>query len=103
MHIGLGLPIADPRALLDWARRADSGPFSTLGLFDRLVCHNPEPRMTLGTARADLLPDPSMAALLAGIATGVERGGSVAAEDPKARSAFGALARSARGGGTGPY
>ncbi|MEV6140076.1 LLM class flavin-dependent oxidoreductase [Nocardia sp. NPDC051990] len=47
MHIGLGLPIADPRALPDWARRADSGPFSTLGLLDRLVYHNPEPLVTL--------------------------------------------------------
>jgi hypothetical protein len=30
MHIGIGLPIAD------------SGPFSTLGLLDRLVYDNPE-------------------------------------------------------------
>ncbi|MFI5716552.1 LLM class flavin-dependent oxidoreductase [Nocardia sp. NPDC051750] len=47
MHIGLGLPIADPPALLDWARRADAGPFSTLGLLDRLVYDNPEPLVAL--------------------------------------------------------
>ncbi|MFE9325138.1 LLM class flavin-dependent oxidoreductase [Nocardia sp. NPDC006982] len=48
MHIGLGLPISDPAALLDWARRADAGPFSTLGLLDRLVYDNPEPLVALG-------------------------------------------------------
>lgn len=47
MNIGLGLPIADPAALLDWARRADAGPFSTLGLLDRLVYDNPEPLVAL--------------------------------------------------------
>ncbi|MEU5409578.1 LLM class flavin-dependent oxidoreductase [Nocardia asteroides] len=49
MHIGLGLPISDPAALLDWARRADDGPFRTLGLLDRLVYDNPEPLVTLAT------------------------------------------------------
>ncbi|MFJ8109664.1 LLM class flavin-dependent oxidoreductase [Streptomyces sp. NPDC096132] len=47
MKIGLGLPIDDPALLLTWARRADAGPFSTLGLLDRLVFHNPEPLVTL--------------------------------------------------------
>lgn len=47
MSIGIGLPISDPAALLDWARRADAGPFSTLGLLDRLVYHNPEPLTAL--------------------------------------------------------
>ncbi len=47
MNIGLGLPVTDPTALLDWARRADAGPFSTLGLLDRLVYDNPEPRVAL--------------------------------------------------------
>ena len=47
MNIGLGLPITDPAALLDWARRGDAGPFSTLGLLDRLVYDNPEPLVTL--------------------------------------------------------
>ncbi|MEU4994829.1 LLM class flavin-dependent oxidoreductase [Streptomyces sp. NPDC021622] len=47
MKIGLGLPIDDPALLLSWARRADVGPFSTLGLLDRLVFDNPEPLITL--------------------------------------------------------
>jgi alkanesulfonate monooxygenase SsuD/methylene tetrahydromethanopterin reductase-like flavin-dependent oxidoreductase (luciferase family) len=47
MKIGLGLPIADLSVLLPWARRADAGPFSTLGLLDRLVYDNPEPLVTL--------------------------------------------------------
>lgn len=58
MKIGIGLPVggpaapgADPAALgtvlLDWARRADAGPFSTLGLLDRLVWPNPEPLVAL--------------------------------------------------------
>jgi alkanesulfonate monooxygenase SsuD/methylene tetrahydromethanopterin reductase-like flavin-dependent oxidoreductase (luciferase family) len=47
MNIGLGLPITEPAALLDWARRADAGPFSTLGLLDRLVYDNPEPLVAL--------------------------------------------------------
>lgn len=58
MKIGIGLPAcgpatpgADPAALgavlLEWARRADDGPFSTLGLLDRLVWPNPEPLLTL--------------------------------------------------------
>jgi alkanesulfonate monooxygenase SsuD/methylene tetrahydromethanopterin reductase-like flavin-dependent oxidoreductase (luciferase family) len=46
-RIGLGLPVDDPAVLLDWARRADATPFSTLGLLDRLVYDNPEPLITL--------------------------------------------------------
>ncbi|MEV6777726.1 LLM class flavin-dependent oxidoreductase [Streptomyces syringium] len=49
MNIGLGLPIDDPALLMSWARRADAGPFSTLGLLDRLVFDNPEPLITLAT------------------------------------------------------
>ncbi|GAA0345599.1 LLM class flavin-dependent oxidoreductase [Actinoallomurus spadix] len=47
MNVGIGLPIGDPALLLDWARRADAGPFSTLGLLDRLVFDNPEPLVAL--------------------------------------------------------
>ncbi|WP_052868383.1 cytochrome P450 [Streptomyces niger] len=47
MHVGLGLPIADPVTLPVWARRADAGPFRTLALLDRLVYDNPEPLITL--------------------------------------------------------
>jgi len=47
MKIGLGLPTSNPELLYEWARLADSGPFSTLGLLDRLVWDNPEPLITL--------------------------------------------------------
>ncbi len=52
MNIGIGLPISDPEILLDWARRADAGPFTTLGLLDRLVYDNPEPLVTLAALAA---------------------------------------------------
>jgi alkanesulfonate monooxygenase SsuD/methylene tetrahydromethanopterin reductase-like flavin-dependent oxidoreductase (luciferase family) len=42
MQVGLGLPISDPELLLDWAWRADAGPFSALGLLDRLAYDNHE-------------------------------------------------------------
>ncbi|MFD0402609.1 LLM class flavin-dependent oxidoreductase [Kitasatospora sp. NPDC127121] len=47
VKIGLGLPLQDPVLLFEWARRADAGPFSTLGLADRVVFDNPEPLVTL--------------------------------------------------------
>jgi alkanesulfonate monooxygenase SsuD/methylene tetrahydromethanopterin reductase-like flavin-dependent oxidoreductase (luciferase family) len=47
VKIGLGLPISDPASLLDWARLADAGPFTTVGLLDRLVYDNPEPLVAL--------------------------------------------------------
>ena len=47
MEVGIGLPISAPELLLDWARAADAGPFSTLGLLDRLVYDNPEPLVAL--------------------------------------------------------
>ncbi|GHJ20263.1 hypothetical protein TPA0909_18770 [Streptomyces albus] len=47
MNVGVGLPVSDPAALLTWARRADDGPFGTLGLLDRLVYDNPEPLVAL--------------------------------------------------------
>jgi alkanesulfonate monooxygenase SsuD/methylene tetrahydromethanopterin reductase-like flavin-dependent oxidoreductase (luciferase family) len=47
VKVGLGLPIADPGSLLTWARRAEAGPFTTLGLLDRIVYDNPAPLVTL--------------------------------------------------------
>ncbi|AWS47092.1 LLM class flavin-dependent oxidoreductase [Streptosporangium sp. 'caverna'] len=47
MKVGLGLPASDPTSLLGWARRAEAGPFSTLGLLDRIVYDTPEPMVTL--------------------------------------------------------
>ncbi|OXM65920.1 LLM class flavin-dependent oxidoreductase [Amycolatopsis vastitatis] len=52
MKIGIGLPGDAPDELLDWGRRADAGPFSTLGLLDRLIWHNPEPLVTLAAIAA---------------------------------------------------
>ena len=55
MHIGIGLPGTVPgvkgQLLLDWARKADAGPFSSLGSIDRLVYSNYE-TLTLLTAAA---------------------------------------------------
>jgi len=56
MQIGVGLPAAVPgasgRVVLEWARQADRGPFSSLGIFDRVVYDNYEPLVTLGAAAA---------------------------------------------------
>ncbi|GAA0411862.1 luciferase [Acrocarpospora corrugata] len=52
MKVGLGLPISDPASLLTWARRADTGPFTTMGLLDRIVYDNPEPLITLAAIAA---------------------------------------------------
>lgn len=56
MKVGIGLPntIAGltPELLLDWAKRADEGPFSTLGVFDRLVYDSYEPLTALAAAAA---------------------------------------------------
>jgi alkanesulfonate monooxygenase SsuD/methylene tetrahydromethanopterin reductase-like flavin-dependent oxidoreductase (luciferase family) len=56
MQIGLGLPSTIPGAqgtfILDWARRADSGPFSSLGVLDRLVYPNYDPLTALAAAAA---------------------------------------------------
>src|SRR5207247_9235823 len=51
MQIGIGLPGTIPgvhgELILDWAKRAESGPFSSLATLDRLVYPNYEPLMTL--------------------------------------------------------
>lgn len=55
MRIGIGLPALSPVSgalMLDWARRADAGPFSSLGMIDRLVGPNYEPLVTLAAAAA---------------------------------------------------
>ncbi len=56
MQIGIGLPAMIPGApaplVLDWARRADAGPFSSLAALDRLVYSNYEPLITLAAAAA---------------------------------------------------
>jgi alkanesulfonate monooxygenase SsuD/methylene tetrahydromethanopterin reductase-like flavin-dependent oxidoreductase (luciferase family) len=52
MEIGIGLRGTRGSLVLDWARRADSGPFSSLGIIDRLVYSNYETLVTLATAAA---------------------------------------------------
>lgn len=56
MKVGIGLPANIPGAkgefILDWARRADAGPFSSLGLIDRLVYDNYDPLIALAAAAA---------------------------------------------------
>lgn len=54
MDVGIGLPNTTAgltrELLLDWARQADAGPFSSLGVFDRLVYDSLEPLTTLAAA-----------------------------------------------------
>ena len=56
MKIGIGLPMATEHAdgpnLLEWARRADAGPFSTLAAMDRIAFHSFETLTTLAAAAA---------------------------------------------------
>src|SRR5690348_12590032 len=51
MKVGIGLPATIPgvtgESVLEWARAADAGPFSSLGIVDRLVYGNYEPLVTL--------------------------------------------------------
>lgn len=54
MNVGVGLPTTTPgttgELLLDWARRADEGPFSSLGVLDRIVYDSLEPFAALAAA-----------------------------------------------------
>ncbi|HEY4844258.1 MAG TPA: LLM class flavin-dependent oxidoreductase [Candidatus Dormibacteraeota bacterium] len=56
MNIGVGLPTSTPESngelLFDWARRADAGPFSSLGVVDRIAYQNYEPFTALAGAAA---------------------------------------------------
>jgi alkanesulfonate monooxygenase SsuD/methylene tetrahydromethanopterin reductase-like flavin-dependent oxidoreductase (luciferase family) len=56
MHVGIGLPNTlagvDRELMLEWAGRADQGPFSSLGVFDRMVYDGYEPLTTLAAAAA---------------------------------------------------
>ena len=56
MQIGIGLPNTVPGVdrdvLLDWARRAEAGPFSTGAVLDRLVYDSIEPFAALSAAAA---------------------------------------------------
>ena len=54
MKIGIGLPATIPGVsgdrVLEWAKRADSGPFSSLGVLDRVNYPNYEPLITLAAS-----------------------------------------------------
>lgn len=56
MKIGLGLPESIPgvrgQLILDWAKKAEAGPFSSLSVMDRLVYANYEPLTTLAAVAA---------------------------------------------------
>jgi len=56
MQIGIGLPArlgdTSPAILLDWARRAEDGPFSSIAVMDRVVYPAFEPLVTLAAAAA---------------------------------------------------
>jgi alkanesulfonate monooxygenase SsuD/methylene tetrahydromethanopterin reductase-like flavin-dependent oxidoreductase (luciferase family) len=53
MQVGVGLPSTVPGAqgqlIIEWACRADEGPFSSLGVLDRLAYDSYDPLITLGT------------------------------------------------------
>jgi alkanesulfonate monooxygenase SsuD/methylene tetrahydromethanopterin reductase-like flavin-dependent oxidoreductase (luciferase family) len=56
MRVGVGLPNGIPgtqgKLIIEWARRAELGPFSSLGVVDRLVYDSYEPLTTLAAAAA---------------------------------------------------
>ncbi len=56
MKVGIGLPNTVPATsgalLVDWARRADAGPFGTVAVLDRLVYDSIEPFAALSAAAA---------------------------------------------------
>ncbi len=65
MQVGIGLPATIPgiegKHILEWAKKADAGPFSSLSILDRLVYPNYEPLITLAavagaTQRIRLMP-----------------------------------------------
>src|SRR6476469_8387733 len=56
MRIGIGLPTTTPGTtgslLIEWARRADRGPFASLGTLDRVVYQSFDPFVALAAAAA---------------------------------------------------
>lgn len=56
MEVGIGLPAVIPgvngRSIVEWARKADAGPFSSVSVQDRLVYPNFDPMIALGAAAA---------------------------------------------------
>src|SRR5712692_6728878 len=56
MHVGIGLPAGVPgtsgQLIIEWAQRADEGPFSSRGVIDRLVYDSYEPLTVFAAAGA---------------------------------------------------
>ncbi len=56
IRVGVGLPSGIPETagsrLVEWAARADAGPFSSVGVIDRLVYDSHDPLTTLAAAAA---------------------------------------------------
>ena len=56
MRVGVGMPNTisgvDGRSMLEWARRAEAGPFTSLGVLDRIPYESFEPFITLAAAAA---------------------------------------------------
>ncbi len=56
MRVGVGLPDGVPgtkgQLIVEWARRADAGPFSSLGVVDRLLYDSYDPLTALAAAAA---------------------------------------------------
>lgn len=56
MNVGIGLPTTTPGTtgalLIEWARKADAGPFSTLGVLDRVAYPSYDPFLALAAAAA---------------------------------------------------
>src|SRR4030095_7889394 len=54
MNIGVGLPTTTPGAdgglVVEWAQRADAGPFSSLAVLDRVAYESLEPFTALAAA-----------------------------------------------------
>ncbi|RZS43793.1 alkanesulfonate monooxygenase SsuD/methylene tetrahydromethanopterin reductase-like flavin-dependent oxidoreductase (luciferase family) [Herbihabitans rhizosphaerae] len=84
MRIGIGLPNTTPGAdgtlLLEWARRADAGPFSSVAVLDRLVYDSIEPFAALSAAAAIT----SRVRLATMIAIGPLRGAAMLAKQAEA-------------------
>ncbi|HEX2088915.1 MAG TPA: LLM class flavin-dependent oxidoreductase [Actinomycetota bacterium] len=56
MRVGIGLPSAIPgtagERIVEWARRADEGPFSSVGVLDRIAYDSFDPLISLTAAAA---------------------------------------------------
>jgi alkanesulfonate monooxygenase SsuD/methylene tetrahydromethanopterin reductase-like flavin-dependent oxidoreductase (luciferase family) len=57
MRVGIGLPNVIPGTdqvtLQEWARRAEAGPFTSVGVLDRMAYDSHEPLATLGAAAGE--------------------------------------------------